>query len=371
MAGQARSSAWTLALLFVVLVVYASLYPFEGWRIQGVSPLDFLWAPWPQYWTGFDLVANLLGYAPLGFLLALAMMRAGWDGRWAWGLAVVLPSLLSLAVEMAQNFLPQRVPSNVDLALNGAGAVLGASLAALLLRLGMLRRWGQFRGDWFRPQAHGGLVLLALWPVAQLYPLSVPFGLGQVSERLEDFLVRLFVGTPFLEWVPIREVALVPLGPFAEGVCIVLGLMAPMLMGYADLRSAGRRAVFLGMLLACAFGIAGLSMTLTYGPSHAWSWITGRTLAGMGVATLLGVLLLYLPARVCHVLMLLCLTVSLTLLNGAPVSPYFDQSLEIWEQGRFIHFHGLSQWAGWLWPFAALWFGARALVQPSRRAPAA
>jgi len=77
---QARSSAWTLALLFAVLVVYASLYPFDGWRIQGVSPLAYLWAPWPQYWTVFDLVSNLLGYAPLGFLLALAMMRAGW--RW-------------------------------------------------------------------------------------------------------------------------------------------------------------------------------------------------------------------------------------------------------------------------------------------------
>lgn len=364
---QARSSAWTLALLFTVLVVYASLYPFEGWRIQGVSPLDFLWAPWPQYWTGFDLVANLVGYAPLGFLLALAMMRSGRDGRLAWFLAVVLPLLLSLSVEMAQNFLPQRVPSNVDLALNGAGAVLGASLAALLLRLGMWRRWGQFRADWFRPQAHGGLVLLALWPVALLYPSSVPFGLGQVSERLEGFLVRLFAETPFLEWVPVREGALVALGPLAELACVVLGLLAPILMGYADLRSASRRVVFLGLLLACAFGIAGLSMTLTYGPSHAWSWITGRTLAGAGMATVLGVLLLYVPARACHVLMLLCLAVSLTLLNGAPASPYFEQSLEIWEQGRFIHFHGLSQWAGWLWPFAALWFGARALVLPSRR----
>jgi VanZ family protein len=362
---QARSSAWTLALLFAVLVLYASLYPFEGWRIQGVSPLGFLLAPWPQYWTGFDLVSNLLGYAPLGFLLAVAMMRGGW-GRWAWPLAVLWPLLLSLAVEMLQNFLPQRVPSNVDFALNVTGAVLGASLATLLLRLGMLRRWSQFRADWFRPQAHGGLVLLALWPAALLYPLSVPFGLGQVAERLEDALVRLFSGTPFLEWVPLRGAVQLPLGPLAEALCVALGLLSPMLMGYADMRSIGRRAVFLGLLLVCAFALSGLSTTLTYGPLHAWSWLTGQALAGIGAAVLAGVLLLYLPARLCHVFMLLSLAVSLTLLNRAPSSPYFDQSLELWEQGRFIRFHGLSQWLGWLWPFAALVLGVRSVARPAR-----
>ena len=38
------------------------------------------------------------------------------------------------------------------------------------------------------------------------------------------------------------------------------------------------------------------------------------------------------------------------LLNQAPTSAVFAQSLQIWEQGRFIRFHGLGQWLGWLWP---------------------
>ena len=63
------------------------------------------------------------------------------------------------------------------------------------------------------------------------------------------------------------------------------------------------------------------------------------------------------------VVMLLTLAVSLTLLNLAPDSPYFAQSLEVWEQGRFIRFHGISQWLGWLWPFAALIFGLRAAAR--------
>ena len=30
------------------------------------------------------------------------------------------------------------------------------------------------------------------------------------------------------------------------------------------------------------------------------------------------------------------------------------RTLQDWEQGRFIRFHGLAQWVGWLWPYAVL-----------------
>ena len=32
---------------------------------------------WPKYWTGFDVAANVAGYVPLGFLLALSFLRRG------------------------------------------------------------------------------------------------------------------------------------------------------------------------------------------------------------------------------------------------------------------------------------------------------
>jgi hypothetical protein len=46
--------------------------------------------------------------------------------------------------------------------------------------------------------------------------------------------------------------------------------------------------------------------------------------------------------------------VHLSVLNQAPASAYFADTLQAWEQGRFIRFHGLAQWLGWLWPFAVL-----------------
>lgn len=361
-----RSSAWPLALLYAGLIIYASLYPFVGWRLQGVAPTDFLFAPLPQYWTGFDVLANLVGYAPLGFLLALALLRSGWTS-WTWPVALVLPVLLSLSVETLQNHLPMRIPSNVDFALNSAGAWLGAATAWLLVRLGALRRWSQFRADWFVPQTHGSLVLLALWPFALLYPLSVPFGLGQVMGRLEAGLIALLSDTPFLVWLPVRELTAVPLSPLAEALCVALALLAPLLIGYADIRNTARRVVFWVMFFACALAASGLSSALTYGPSHAWSWISPPAALGLGAALIAGLMLLALPRRLYGVLMLLCLAISLSLLNRAPDSPYFAQSLQVWEQGQFIRFHGLSQWLGWLWPFAALILAVRTVVSSGSR----
>jgi hypothetical protein len=64
------------------------------------------------------------------------------------------------------------------------------------------------------------------------------------------------------------------------------------------------------------------------------------------------------------VVLLLALGVYLSLLNQASESPYFAQTLQAWEQGRFIRFHGLAQWLGWLWPFAALTYVIMRLCRP-------
>ena len=121
-----KTSAWPLALIYGALIVYASLYPFADWRDQGIAPWAFLAAPLPRYWTGFDVVANVLGYAPLGFLLALSSLRGHGAGRLgpALGLGALAAGALSLVMETLQSYLPARVPSNVDFALNVAGALV-------------------------------------------------------------------------------------------------------------------------------------------------------------------------------------------------------------------------------------------------------
>ena len=83
----------------------------------------------------------------------------------------------------------------------------------------------------------------------------------------------------------------------------------------------------------------------------------GRTAAvrlGLALAPVLLLLALLLPVRACAALALLALVLHLSLLNQAPTSAYFAQTLQQWEQGRFVRFYGLSQWLGWLWPYATL-----------------
>ena len=65
------SRAALLAYLF--LIVYASWFPFTGWRKSGLSPLAFANLEWPRYWTAFDASVNVIGYIPLGVLIVYSM----------------------------------------------------------------------------------------------------------------------------------------------------------------------------------------------------------------------------------------------------------------------------------------------------------
>lgn len=357
---QHKTSAWPLALAYAALVVYASLYPFSGWRDQGMGPWEFLSSPFPKYWTAFDFAANMLGYAPLGFLLALSFIRRGsWSfvptsNQGAILVALLAAGALSLAMEAIQTYLPSRVPSNIDFALNLAGALVGAVAAAALELAGAIDRWSRIRERWFVPDARGALVLLALWPIALLFPAAVPLSLGQVLERLETSLAEWLQDTPFLEWLPVREVELQPLVPAAELLCVTLGLLVPCLLAYSIAASVRRRAILAAMILAAGVLVTGLSAALSWGPAHAWAWISLPVQLGLGLGFGLAMSMLAVPRRGCAAVVLLALGVHLSILNQAPASAYFAQTLQTWEQGRFIHFHGLVQWLGWVWPYATL-----------------
>lgn len=351
--GSRQTSAWPLTLALACLVAYASLYPFSGWRDQGLWPLSFLFAPPPRYWTGFDLAVNLLGYSPLGFLAALAVMR-GTTWRWPVTVAGLGAAGLSFLMETVQGYLPSRVSSNLDFALNALGGWLGALLAFYLERWGALQRWSDFRRRWFVGQSRGALVLLALWPPALLFPVPVPFGLGQVVQRLEEALGQLLSGTPFLDWIPVRDVELQPMLPGAAGVCVALGVLVPVLMACAIVRRPWQRPVLLACVYAVGTLIQTLSSALSFGPEHAWAWLEAPVGMGLGLSLLACAMAMLLPVRGMLALALLALGVQLTLLNHASIDPYFEQTRQIWEQGRFIRFNGLTQWIGWLWPFAAL-----------------
>ncbi|MEG0922032.1 MAG: VanZ family protein [Comamonas sp.] len=353
-AATHRSIAWPLVLVYVALIVFASLFPFDGWRTQGISPAEFLLAKIPPpYWTWFDVLINVAGYAPLGFLLSLGWWRQGWC-RTGWLWAFLVGALLSLAMEFLQIFLPHRVSSNMDWLLNALGTLLGALVVPLFAWLGLLRHWGDVRDRWFMPDARGAIVLLMLWPLALLFPPAQPFGLGQVFERLEGWMIDVLENTAFEAWMPHFTQATEPLSPIGQLTAVLLGLLIPCWLAFSVMTNMTRRMVMVGLIVGVGIAVSGLSSALSYGPAFAWDWLDQATRLGIALALALALLQVGMPRRYCVLLLLMGLMIDVNLLNQAPLSPYYATALQSWEQGRFIRFFGLGQWLSWLWPFAAM-----------------
>jgi VanZ family protein len=351
-----RSSASLLALAYAGLVVYASLYPFWPWTWPpGLELLQLLALPWPKYSGAFDVQANLLGYLPLGLLLFVATVRSGLRLRNCLLIGLLCPPLLSFGMELLQYFLPGRVPSMLDWLLNSLGAVAGVLLGLLLYLPGGLTRWQGRREDWFVPHSAGALALLALWPLGLLFPLPLPLGLGQVFPRLREDVASALDGTPWaLQWELSNPPMERPLPPGLEGMAIALGLLVPCLLALSVARPGWQR-------LALVFGAAGLgvlgttlSTALNFGPQHALAWLTLSSWPGLALGLGLACIMCALSRRACAAWGLLATTALIALVSEAPTDPYLVQSLQAWEQGRFINLYGLAQWVAWLWPFGVL-----------------
>jgi VanZ family protein len=354
-----RSSAAPLALVYVALLVYASLYPFSGWRWPpGIGGLGLFWLPWPPWRDPFDLWSNVLGYLPLGALLYLAQVRSGRAPQRAALLALLAGAALSLATEVTQQFLPGRVPSRVDWALNSGGTAAGIALAALLQAAGLLQRWQAARERWFVRDSAGALSLLALWPVALLFPTPAPLGVGHVATPLREALLALVDEVPWAarlhDLLLSAGPAVQPLPPLSDGLVQTLGLLAPCLVAFSVARRGLRRLLLVLGLLALALLASTLSTALGFGPANALAWVTPQTLPAWALGLLLAAACALLPPRAAAGLGLVVLGALVMLVSQAPVDPYFAQSLQNWEQGRFIRFHGVAQWIGWLWPYAAI-----------------
>lgn len=351
-----RSSAVLLAWLYAALIAYASLYPFAGWRIGGADWWLFLVRVPPHWRNGFDIVSNLLGYLPLGALACGALVRSGWPARRAASAALLAGAGLSLSMETLQNYLPRRVPSNVDLATNTLGTLAGVALAVLAHRLGAIERWQAVRDRWFIRRSGGALALLLLWPIGLLFPAPLPLGLGQVLERAQEGLRSVLEETAALDWAgawlgaaPVFDAP----SPATELATVALGLLAPCMVAYTVSRRGWRRAVLAGGALALGLAATTLSTALNFGPDHALAWRTPNSSAGIVLGVLLALALAPVPRRVAAGIGLVALTALVLLVARLPADPYFAESLAAWEQGRFIHFHGAAQWVGWLWPYVA------------------
>lgn len=337
-----------LALAWLGLVVYGSLHPFSGWLDKGISPFAFLEGGWPRYWTAFDLIANVAVYLPLGFFLTLALYRL--PGRYtAPVLAVLLATAISFGLETVQNWLPSRVPSNVDLGSNALGSLLGAVLAQYVGPR-IFNRIAAWQSRLIAPIPHAelGLTLLGLWLLIPLSPETLLFGAGDLRQML-----GLGGAVPFAaESFVLIEASITAFNALAVGLIVRL-LCARLAQAY----------LVVPLYLLLALVVRTLATAILIGPGDAFTWLTpgaqmGLLLAGGGLAV--GIAL---PATARLMLAALALMAGAILVNLAPPNPYSAAALAVWRQGHFLNFNGLTRWVATLWPFLTLPF----LLLSSRR----
>ncbi len=350
---RASPLARYLFVAYGLLVIYASLHPFSGWRDPGVAPLAFLTAPLPRYLTAFDLAANFVAYAPLGFFAALALVPVL---RRAPGIAIatLLAACLSLALEGLQNFLPVRIPSNLDLLTNTAGAFSGALAGAASTRL-LLRDGGlqTLRYRVFLPggRIDLGVVLLALWLVSQLNPETLLFGNGDLRELFHHADGMLRPAQSFMR----TEAAV------AGANALALGMLLSGLVG----RAQPGWALFL-LLVAAALAVRTIAFGVLMTPQDMLLWVTPGALYGLAAGTLVAIVAMLLPRVGRLALAGLALMGATVLVNLAPENPYLASSLAQWRQGHFLNFNGLTRVLSAAWPFAALAYVMALLADRSR-----
>ena len=341
--------------VYVLLVIYATLYPLIGWRVPGGPVFAFLTAPWPRYLTAFDLAVNFFGYVPFGLLCVLAA-QARSSGGAALVLAIVSSAVLSLLLETAQSFLPARVSSNVDLFANVAGAAVGGLAAAIFAH------WQPGGGPLRRLRAQAltsgtaadlGLALLGLWLFAQLNPATLLFGSGDLRDLFASAVGERHEAELFVS---------------IEAMITAANLVVVALLISATVRPEASIRGLVILLVGVALGVKIFAFAILMRAEHVFAWLTPGAQLGLAAGVVLALAALWLPHAARLALAAALLMAATVLVNLAPPNPYLAASLKVWEQGHFLNFNGLTRLVSAAWPFAALGYLVYLAAAPRRKA---
>lgn len=340
--GRSRLAAY-VALAYTLVIVYASLQPFSGWRIPPDEVYGFLTAPWPRYITTNDIVLNVAAYLPFGTMLYVALRRPA-GGAATWLLAGLLAGLLSLALESMQMFLPSRIASNLDLLANTAGAALGA-LAAWLCTLPQLASHplAALRRRVIRADLAGdcGLIALAVWLFIQFDQSPMALASGDLREALG--LKAWFAYAPAS--YQNTEMCIAALATLS------LGLLAAQIA-----TSPAMGALTSALTLALTGTAKSAAMWSLTRSANPFQWLTPGVMGGLLLGIALLALLIWLPSAWRSGLAILCVIATVVMVNLSPENPYqaVPPFLLVPQPTHLSSFSNIVRALSQLWPFATI-----------------
>ena len=334
-----------LLLGYTLLILYASLSPFTGWRDSGIAMMSFVTEPLPQYVSRFDLAVNALAYIPFGFLATLVFLQLV-RPLTAAVLGTMCGVALSFSLEVAQGFLPGRVSNNLDLIANACGTVAGVLVCTragtLPIATERLMRW---RTRWFLPGrlTDLGLALIGLWFFSQLDPSLPLLGIVFFSDGVQAQLAGLTT-----------SVASKILGPISVSLNLVsLGLMLRLIT-----RSNRATLAAVALIVSMAAVIKLIAAMVLLRTEAAFLWVS-QEIAWALVGGALGVAVASaMPRRWVEAICALTLlgAIALSLFKPGESVSFLSLRLFRWTYMQLLHYTGLSAAVAEIWPYAALAF---------------
>ena len=314
----------------------------------------------PADWSGLSLAVGLemilfIGLAGVLMVLALYPRLRGLP---ALLLTVMAGILLAALMEAVQTYLPSRVPSNLDLFTNAFGVAVGAVLGTLVHHLFLEHsRLRTLRHQWFSDQASRGLIVVGLWPLAQIYPQAYLFGHGQLLPVLSGWLSD-WMDTPVdlsqLFWeesnLSVEQYLL------AEAIITACSLTGAVLALLCQMRNQAPKTGMALLLVAAALAVKTMASAILFTPDNAFTWLTPSAGGGLLIGAVMLAGLSMAPALAQRRAAIVALAISFFAVNLAPANPYFLSTLQDWVQGKFLNFNGAAQFLSLCWPFFALWF---------------
>jgi VanZ family protein len=337
---QAMPLARAITILYILLICYGCLNPFNFDLKFGLDPFAWWFGPLPKYITLFDVTINVLGYIPLGLVMMFALYPR-WQGFWAILITLLFGAFLSGLMESAQTWLPTRVPTQIDWMANLLGALIGALLAVPLGPNWLSGTAIRKRFDYWFGTRWLSVTLFILFPFAQIYPQSSWLGMGSVglgSNTIAHWGFGAINHTIYeglitgLSWL---------------GVCLFFSLA---------LRTNVSKPILLAGLLLITVIIKSLFTSLQFGTEFGFVWLSAGAMWGIGVGSILAYGFLGLSTRLRFIACLGAFVALIVLVNYFPENPYFTIRLPRWNYSRLAHLNDLMQWLSWLWlPVALIW----------------
>jgi VanZ family protein len=330
--------AQLLLILYLCLVIYTSLTPFNFLSDSHVLPWSWLLAPTPRYIPIFDVITNIVGYLPFGFLMIFSLYPRllKWP---AFIGTLFLGIFVSGCLESLQTYLPTRIPSSIDWYSNTLGVLIGALFALPFSPQWLSGNKAARIRELIFGEHQGFFLLLLLCPLAQIYPQNAWLGMG-------DFGLQMTRISPFWSF---------PLNNASQEILITS--LATLSIGSVFLLGIRKNASPLKLISGLLFFMILLKLLISqfqFGQTGASKWWSISVLVGLAIGLLLTFLANFLSRKTLWLLGMTSILGLIILVNILPYNPYFYDLLEQLPQGKMIHINGLFAWISIVWPFLAM-----------------